>query len=368
MREFRINSFLSLKLEFDETIIYVNGKRFDQCKFLLVNIPVESVSTFDEIDSIDEIGEGLDNILEAGEESEIQIPPEVEFWAHCSNLQIWYEHDYDSRLLHRNLAFPLLKRLSDVGDLIAKRVFREEIAKRLNSGFPAVVNYLIEEKYIDYLNREELLYNLLVHEEAQVVRELENISEIKFEILYDFEEYKRNSIVIREKKVVRLDMYKIPFRQFPEIITQLRFLRHLFLRKMELKVISEDIGKIESLEWLDFSYNKIERLPESIGSLQNLKELNLEKNELDKLPRSIGNLMVLQRLILNDNNLSVLPETFSNLDSLKSLWLINNNFKKILEILGNLRSLKRLVLTSGKFDTIPLSIRNNHHLSVTFSN
>lgn len=177
-REFTINNFLTLKLEHDETIIYVKGDRFDQCKFLLLNIPIESVSTFDEIDSIDEAGEKLDNILEAGEESEIQIPPEVEFWAHCSNLQAWYEHDYDSRLLHRNLAFPLLKRLTELGDPIAKRAFREEIAKRLNSGYTAVVNYLIEEKYIDYLNRDELLFNLLIHKEAEVIRELEQISKI----------------------------------------------------------------------------------------------------------------------------------------------------------------------------------------------
>ena len=59
-------------------------------------------------------------------------------------------------MLHRNLAFPLLKVLVDVGDPLAKKVFKDEIVIRFESGYPSVVLYLIKEGYLDYLNEEEL--------------------------------------------------------------------------------------------------------------------------------------------------------------------------------------------------------------------
>ena len=83
------------------------------------------------------------------------IPPETEFWGHCSNLQVWFENNYDTRLLHSNLAFPLLKRLTEVGDNQAKNVFNEEIVKRLRSGVFNTFLFLFETEYISYLSKDE---------------------------------------------------------------------------------------------------------------------------------------------------------------------------------------------------------------------
>jgi len=123
-KEFKVNDYITLKLEDDKTFIYVMGERFNQCKYLFLNITVDEIAFLDEIESIDEAAEKLDDSLEALEHAsaKIQIPPEVEFWGHCSNLQVWAENDYDSRLLHSNLAFPLLKELVDRGAPQAKRV------------------------------------------------------------------------------------------------------------------------------------------------------------------------------------------------------------------------------------------------------
>ena len=44
------------------------------------------------------------------EGNEHNITPEQEFWEHYSNLQVWYKNDYNTRLLHRNLSFDLLKK------------------------------------------------------------------------------------------------------------------------------------------------------------------------------------------------------------------------------------------------------------------
>ena len=60
MLEFIINDYLSLKLEDTQTIIYINGIRFNQCKSLFLEIPFDEVKSIDEIESIDEAAENSD--------------------------------------------------------------------------------------------------------------------------------------------------------------------------------------------------------------------------------------------------------------------------------------------------------------------
>lgn len=169
-REFKVNKFITLKLVGVETQLYVNDEEFGQCASLLLYVPAEDLFTksIKEIDSVDEAA-GIYGLNDDDEFDEFDlldfeknepyyhdIPPETEFWGHCSNIQAWVEHDYDTRLLHTNLAFPLLKKLADVGDSYAKRVFKEEIVLRLESNYPLVITYLVKEGYTDYLNDDEL--------------------------------------------------------------------------------------------------------------------------------------------------------------------------------------------------------------------
>ena len=46
----------------------------------------------------------------------------------------WFENKYNPRLLHSNLAFPLLKQLTDVGDPLASEVFKVELIKICKGG------------------------------------------------------------------------------------------------------------------------------------------------------------------------------------------------------------------------------------------
>ena len=154
--EYTINKYLKLRLEYGNTNIYVGGSLFKQCKYLLLDIPITNVTDYNEIDSIDEAAERLNRSMERGQPRKYYLSPDIEFWGHCSNLQVWYENEYDSRILHRNLAFPLLKALVKVGDPLAKKVFKEEIALRLASGYPSVVQHLINQDYLKYLNEEEI--------------------------------------------------------------------------------------------------------------------------------------------------------------------------------------------------------------------
>jgi len=165
---FKVNDYITLKLENKETYIYINEERFIQCKYLLIEVD----SNKEEIDNATSVDNYAYNIKDHDEifptdnlyydfkkefefdKSKYRISPETEFWAHCSNLQVWTESNYDTTLIHSNLAFPLLKHLTEVGDPIALRVFKEEIAKRLSSGFVPVMKFLTNEGYLNYLSLE----------------------------------------------------------------------------------------------------------------------------------------------------------------------------------------------------------------------
>ena len=158
MKEFKINDLLKLKLEDNKTVIYVNDVKIIQCKYLLMNelnFDREIKENNPEKLTIDAQSENLNHSLELVDEYENEIPPEVEFWAHSSNLQVWYEHSYNSQLLHSNLAFPLLRRLTHVGDEIAKKIFKKEIVKRFREGNLNVMIFLILGGYLDELSIEE---------------------------------------------------------------------------------------------------------------------------------------------------------------------------------------------------------------------
>jgi hypothetical protein len=167
IKSFRINEYLELKLEREKigigkkettktkTNIYVNGTKFDQCKFLFIQL--KSGRSYQEIKSIDQAEEYLGADLEnqRGREK-YEIPAETEFWGHCSNLQAWVENEYDTRLLHRNLAFPLLNELAKAGDKKAKFHFKEEVALRILSEEYNVFEFLRASQYLNVLRIEEL--------------------------------------------------------------------------------------------------------------------------------------------------------------------------------------------------------------------
>ena len=167
---FKINDKISLKLENKKTNIYVNNKLFLNCKAILINISGMEFSNLHDINSIDEAVEKLEK-----KRLNIKIPSHIEFLAHCSNIQAWYEHNYDTRLLHSNLGFPLLKVLVDAGDPDAKRVFKTEVADRFESGHPNAIISIIVARLLDYFNPEEKK-QLLQHNFPAISIYIENAS------------------------------------------------------------------------------------------------------------------------------------------------------------------------------------------------
>ena len=164
--EKEINQYITLKLIHGRTFIFVDGKRFIQCIRLILNIPKDDVPIYDEIDSIDEATKLYSTHIHQnriimgrmgahGLNQRHDITSEQEFWGHCSNIQAWVEHDYDTRILMSNISFPLLRELTKARDPMASKVYKEEIALRLESGYPSVVQYLLTQGYIQVFSPSE---------------------------------------------------------------------------------------------------------------------------------------------------------------------------------------------------------------------
>ncbi len=159
--ELKINNNITLKLENEVTNIYLKGELFKQCKYILRRMSTKDLDELDKIPSIDsfaeltadKISETLDNSLEGYEPKFTDLPPVTRFQAHASNIQAWAENNYNTNLLHSNLAFPLLKRLWQIGDLIALEVFKEEIIKRFKEGYLNTVLFLLLEGYHNFLQQ-----------------------------------------------------------------------------------------------------------------------------------------------------------------------------------------------------------------------
>lgn len=171
-KKFKINEYLTLKLEANKTNIYVKGKRFDQCKFLLLNL--EEGKEYKEIKSIDEAAKKLNKDMEYDHSL---ISPETEFWGHCSNIQAWVENNYDLRIIHTNLGIPLLKKLIECEDKKALTTWKEEIMFRIQE--TRTKAYKMYEKDIEkYFNDEEkeVVYNIIFPTKDSFIEMLLNMT------------------------------------------------------------------------------------------------------------------------------------------------------------------------------------------------
>ena len=422
--EFKINQYITLKLESGITNIYVSEEEFMQCKFLLLNIPIRKFDYLSNLDSIDEISERLDGSLEpiGGRKTKVVVPSETEFWGHCSNLQICSEHDYDTNLLHSNLAFPLLRRLTEVNDLQAKEVFKEEITKRLKSGYLPVIVYLAENGYFEQFNPDEL-------------------SQIFGEIVFD---YPSNLDFTNEYGVLKLlkDLFEnCPSYLKPIIKPKLKekIAKYLIYAVDEsLHLYDRDLGDFSVEDYLDYlNDDEIEmcikelksklssegiknfketglfkgtrlmtlllRLEQNIDEIRIIKRLedvlntnlhgiehddpqfsndplgyvlrdckvirlNLSYFKLKTVPKQVFELKSLERLNLSRTKITTLPKQINQLKSLKYLNLSRNKLTNLPESIGNLDQLKDLNVGYNLLKSLPNSIPNLKSLQTLILN
>jgi len=288
---FKINQYLELRLEAAKTIIYVSDQKFTQCKLVVFNLLP------DQILSIDNNLKSMDEFLSQGFTSNIQnksqISPEEEFWVHCSNIHTWSLNSYDTSLLDSYLAFPLLKKLADAGDLIAKRVFKEEISKRLKTNVPQVLRFLLNEKYDLYLTQEELLSSILNTEDSIALSDIASYLEVKYYLVFQFDDLREKFLNIYRSqedlynyeyyfsalngRVLELELFMNKNHAlFPRTFNKFKKLErlYLYLDNLGQKMIDFNI-KLESLLHLKIFCFGMVKLSNILQNFPNLKSLEI---------------------------------------------------------------------------------------------
>lgn len=388
MIKFQINKYIELRLEDGRSNIYVDSQYFRQSKYILLRktlFEIENEGIL-EIDSVDELAEKLDHSLRQKLPEVIDIPVETQFWAHCSNIQAWAEHDYDSKMLHSNLSFPLLKRLTEVGDLKALRVFKDEIAERFASKHEPVSLFLIKGGYLNFFNDEELLTlaglnreifedNLMyvrkefvytyLGEDGKILKRLEKKFKTRFtpvSKLSFLELVEKNLFFVENRKIAKIDLSDFHILTIPHEIFKLKSLDTLSVSYCALERVPRAIWKLKNLRLLALNSNCLEIVPESIGLLQSLEVLDLGFNELKFLSKSIFNLRKLEHLHLGNNKLTYISEELEKLKDLKSLHLYGNRLTSLPDSVGKLRNLEHLTINSNMLTFLPESIMHLNNL------
>lgn len=349
--KFQINEYLSLELKNEQTYVYVNDEEVSVCKHIAVKISSDDVKNLSGIDSIDELSELYRNFNDM-EENRI-ISPDEEFQVHCSNIQAWAEQGYDTRLLHSNIGFPLLKKLAEVGDPQAKKIFKEEIAKRYHSGSEKIQKFLATEGYLNLLAESErnalfkTNFGDIFEIERLLDRNLTFVGNVKLEPgieLYDGKVVglKTECCVYKFDKIKNLwikNLIKIPWQ-----IQNLKHLKKLYLGAFKDVCIPDWIGSLSELEHLDLHNNNLEEIPESFGNLYNLKSLDLGSNKIKTLPKTISRLQNLEQIYLYHNRLEKFPIEICSLDNIKIINIVGNNIRNVPIEIHNLKELYELDL------------------------
>ncbi len=417
--EFKANEFLTLRLVNNKTFIYVKGWVFLQCKRLFLQIPPQNINVYDRIDSIDEATEIyekflLDNKIVQGEqatpltEHSYNISPEQEFWGHCSNIQVWVEQNYDTRILHSNLAFPLLKTLTDAGDRLVIIKLKEEIAFRLESGYLPVILYLIEQKYLSYLppdylsdffekQSKEDINQIFINSDPSLLEKMIEEDYLQYlsddNYIYVLENFCRipaeEKIALRQLQAqfkVRPRFYgintpkklnplaisivngrikklilNIKLNEIPLPVYSLKYLEKLHMLNFSSESLSENVSRLNNLKELVIHSDKLKSLPKSIKRLKSLESLTLETKFLN-FPTKILKLMNLKELNLHKIRIDKIPPAISKLIFLEVLSLCSNHLTSLPSSIGDLHKLRRLRIKFNNLTELPESISNLYRL------
>jgi len=176
---FRINKYITLELRNGKTVIFLDNSEFIICMAPNINSILRDLA----YGSVDKTIEDLDM------RSFVSLSPEEEYWVHCSNLQAWNENNYDTRLLHSSIAFPLLEELVRLGDSRALEVFKGEIVKRLKSNHMPTVIFLLQSGYLDGFTDEEFEKLLSDVKDKNYTYEIDTQDKIVLDMVFEGDDF-----------------------------------------------------------------------------------------------------------------------------------------------------------------------------------
>lgn len=285
-KEYKINKFITLKLIKNETQIYIDDKPFGLCKKLMINIPLEKVKEFNNIKTIEE-AEDLSYANESKNMFIYEVTPEQEFWAHCSNIQVWVENDYDTRLLHHSIAFQLLDAIAEAGEQLARKRIKDEIILRFNGRHNNTRISLYNQGLLDKYFSFEEFWSFFNKREKIFFEDLKSIigNELKFpnlEFIFNQKTWRIESLFIKN----------LSLREIPNSIFNLKYLRYLVVIDCNLEVFPESINRLQYLEHIDFSGNKLKFVPSNLEMLKKLNFIDLRSNEIPRIKQQLFNIKI----------------------------------------------------------------------------
>ena len=147
----KINYYLDVRFIKKNTIVYVENKKIFPIMLSFFMKSSENNHTFNSYDERSDFYERTGSIGDSPKE--MGIDAHQHFRIVCFMLKQWCKHNYNTQLLPKKVAFPLIKELSAAGASNAN--LSQEIKKRFAELLPSVQMYLIQENYWDYLDQND---------------------------------------------------------------------------------------------------------------------------------------------------------------------------------------------------------------------
>ena len=220
-----------------------------------------------------------------------------------------------------------------------------------------------------------------------VVRRLRGLRELRF---YSLGLEKLCDLIC--KNLFRLEILGLSdnaLTALPSEITNLQFLREIYLNNNLLQIFPTGLAELPRLEIIDVGLNQINTLsdddcgsswkklfvasnrlsslPRSLCKFGHLTVLDASSNALTRLPHCFRALTGLVDLGLSNNVLRTFPAQVCMLRSLQVLYLKNTGLKELLPNVANLQTLCVLDLSQNSFTSFPseiLSLVNLEDLSL----
>jgi len=140
----------------------------------------------------------------------------------------WVEENYNYQLLNDFSAFNILKKLYEIGDPLAEKVFRKEIISAFKSNNTSIAKDLKRGGFLNYINQKEMR-DLL-----------------------------KNRYNIEEKE---LNLSKLGLRKIPQFVYEFENIKSINLESNNLENISSSIRKLKHLQILNLSFNNLKTPP-----------------------------------------------------------------------------------------------------------
>lgn len=289
------------------------------------------------------------------------------FREYISNYQIlknWVENNYNPNLLDEKLLFPLLNKLYEVGDSLAKKILIREITKRFISRDLEVMDYLVKNSYLKHLNR--------VFREKFFFEYLEE-SDIKINYIYDggiyinpkYEEYGLHLYDITKLEDLELRcLWSRRTKDMPQDLLDLLEESKMYPKNNEIEnkyYLNKNI-KLNSEKIVEYYQKRLKtkrkqdtkKILEKIKSISNYFErellLKLLQKFKHKLSFKIGHHGQVYYLNLHEADIKDL-KIISSLKNLEVLSIYRANIRKI-EGLKYLKYLRELNLIGNRIKKI----------------